>query len=259
MEYTSFKEKPILAGQVALVTGGAVRIGAEICRALNQAGAAVFIHYQKSREAAIRLAKEIEEKGGHADVVKGALDAEPGCCRVLREVYRKSGRLDILVNNAAVFHKDPFQRISEKNLLREFRTNLFAPLWLTREFARVAQRGVVINLLDRRIEGWDVSCIPYVLTKKALAEATRAAALALAPAIRVNAVAPGPVLPPPGHGRAYLRDKAGPIPLKREITPHDVAMAVVFLAGAEAITGQILFVDGGQGLLSDIRWNTREA
>jgi pteridine reductase len=94
--------------------------------------------------------------------------------------------------------------------------------------------------------------VPYLLSKVALAEFTRTAALALAPRIRVNGVAPGAILPPPGKGKAHLRDAAGPVPLRRQVTPHDVAEAVVALVKAEAITGQIVFVDGGQHLLGEM-------
>lgn len=251
MQRSAHGERKELVGHTALVTGGAIRIGAEICRALADAGADLVIHYRRSRKAAVRLAREIVKRGARADFVGGSLDTEVGCCRVIEQAFRKSGGLTILVNNAAVFHKDTMATLSEKILLRDFRTNLFGPLILIREFARLAKQGVIINLLDRRVSGFDVSCVPYVLTKKALADVTRIAALALAPRIRVNAVAPGPVLPPPGKTSAYMREKAGPVPLQCGIAPRDVAEAVVYLAKARTVTGQILFVDGGQGLLGE--------
>jgi pteridine reductase len=160
-----------------------------------------------------------------------------------------AGQLDILINNAAVFHKDGLLATTEAKLLGEFWPNLFAPLLLMRAFARHSGGGKIINLLDRRIAGHDTECVSYVLAKKALAELTALAALELAPRFTVNGVAPGAVLPPPGKGADYLHDQAGPVPLQRIITPQAVAQAVLTLLGNDAITGQILFVDGGQHLL----------
>ena len=236
-----------LNGKTALVTGGAVRIGAAICRALAAEGARVVIHYRSSKEEALALAKEV---GGKA--VQSDLDSEASCERVIS----RAGRLDILVNNAAVFHKDSLKAVTARKLADEFWPNLFAPILLTRAFAARAKKGAVVNLLDRRITSLDGSCVPYVLSKKSLAEFTKVAALELAPRIRVNAVAPGAVLPPPGKGKSYLKDHAGPIPLGRLVKPEEIAAAVVFLVKSESVTGQIVFVDGGQGMLGNWKLET---
>lgn len=238
-----------LEGQVALVTGGAVRIGAAISLALARAGADVVIHCRRSRAAAERLAARIRKSGRRAFVVEGDLCGERACRQILSRTLKLAGDLHILINNAAVFNKHALEKFTERDLVAEFETNFFAPMILMREFAVRVGEGVIVNLLDRRIKGWDATCAPYVFSKKALAEATRMAALRWAPNIRVNAVAPGAVLPPPGRGRHYLRDHAGPIPLRLQVQPENVADAVVYLAQARAVTGQILFVDGGQALL----------
>ncbi|HOW98368.1 MAG TPA: SDR family oxidoreductase [Kiritimatiellia bacterium] len=238
-----------LNGKTALVTGGAVRIGAAIVRALARAGADVVIHGHRSVEPARALRREVEALGRRAFCVRGDLRREAEVRRVVRESREKGGRLDILVNNAAVFHKDTLRSLTARKLREEFDVNLFAPLLLMRAFAEESGRGSIVNLLDRRITSLDRECLPYVLAKKALAEATRIAALDLAPKIRVNAVAPGAILPPPGEGMAYLKDKAGPIPLRRRCAPEDVAEAVLLLLKNDSLTGQIIFVDGGQHLL----------
>lgn len=236
-----------LNGKVALVTGGAVRIGAVICRALAAEGARVVIHYRRSKNEAVALAKEL---GGKA--VQSDLDSESACKRLMA----RAGRPDILVNNAAVFHKDSLKSLTARKLTDEFWPNLFAPVLLTRAFARTVKKGAVINLLDRRIASLDATCVPYVLSKKSLAEFTKIAALELAPGIRVNGVAPGAVLPPPGKGKAYLKDHAGPIPMGRLVKPEEVADAVVFLLKSDSVTGQIVFVDGGQSLLGNLTLDT---
>jgi NAD(P)-dependent dehydrogenase (short-subunit alcohol dehydrogenase family) len=110
--------------------------------------------------------------------------------------------------------------------------------------------GAIINVLDRRISSVAPDCLPYLLTKKALAEFTKSAALELAPEIIVNAVAPGAILPPPGGDEAIARELAGAAPLDHRCTPDDVARAVVSLLEAEGITGQTLFVDSGQHLVA---------
>lgn len=234
-----------LAGSRVLVTGGAVRIGREICRTLAARGAELVIHYHRSAAEALELQGELEGGGGRARTLCADLSAPEAAV----ELMAAAGPLDVLVNNASVFHKDALPEITHDALLNEFAPNLFAPILLTREFARRSNRGVVINLLDQRIAGLDASAIPYVLSKKALAEFTRLAALALAPAVRVNGVAPGAILPPPGKGDEYLADQAGPVPLERQCTAAEVAQAVLGLIENDAVTGQVVFVDGGQHLL----------
>jgi NAD(P)-dependent dehydrogenase (short-subunit alcohol dehydrogenase family) len=237
-----------LEGKTVLVTGGAVRIGRAICLAFARAGARVAIHHRVSGSAARELASEIRASGGTAFAVAGDL-ALPGAAEgILRDAISAAGPVDILVNNAAVFHKDTPESLDAAKLNAEFAVNLFAPLLLMRAFAAQGRPGRIVNLLDRRIAGVDPSCLPYELTKKALAEATRSAALQWAPRIAVNAVAPGAVLPPPGEGPDYIRDRAGFIPAGRPVRPEEVADAVVWLARSDAVTGQILFVDGGQHL-----------
>lgn len=240
-----------LKGRTALVTGGAVRIGKAICEALAAEGCNVIIHCSRSLPAAQSLAGQLEARGVKAWVVKEAIDSEADCRSLMAASLECAGGLDILVNNAAVFHKTRMKAVTEQKLRLEFGINLFAPVLLSRLFAEQVDRGVIVNLLDRRIRANDVECLPYSLSKKGLADFTEEAALALAPGIRVNAVAPGPVLPPPGKGPQYLYDRAGRIPLRTRISPQDIAEAVVMAARCDSMTGQILYVDGGQHLLGN--------
>ena len=231
-----------------MVTGGAVRIGRALCEALAGAGANVVIHYRHSAADAEALCAELRRRGVQAWTLAADLTSEHACTDLVGRAAAVAGRLDILINNAAVFHKDNLLATTEAALFAEFWPNLFAPLLLMRAFARQGGGGKIVNLLDRRIAGHDPSCVPYVLAKKALAELTQLAALELAPRFTVNGVAPGAVLPPPGQGADYLHDRAGPVPLQKQVTPADVAAAVLALLQNDAVTGQILFVDGGQHL-----------
>ncbi len=238
-----------LENKVALVTGGAVRIGRAICEALAASGCRVVIHCRRSgREAGI-LARRLRRAGAQAWVVRADLTAPGACERVMARACRLAGGVDILVNNAAVFHKHTLRTTTPAALRSEWAANLAAPLFLVRAFASRTRRGKIVNLLDRRIVSSRPDAVPYALSKKALAELTRLAARELAPGIAVNGVAPGAVLAAAGSGNA--REKAGPRLLGRRPAPADVAEAVLFLLRADAITGQVIFVDGGRHLLGE--------
>lgn len=244
-----------LRGRKALITGGAVRIGRVISETLAQQGCEVIIHCRSSVRDADRLVDLLRESGAKASVIEADLTTERGCYEVMEKAWSRTGGLDFLINNAAVYDRDPLAKCSEEKLLNEMRINLFAPILLTREFAAKAERGKVINLLDRRIAAHPFGAMAYTLAKKALAEFTQLAAVELAPGITVNGVAPGVVLPPPGMGEAEgeeLCRRVEKAPLKRRPTPLDVAEAVVYLLKADAVTGQILFVDAGQHLMNSV-------
>jgi len=228
----------VLEGKKALVTGGAVRIGRAITKALQAAGADVVVHYQNSGEQA----KTLSPFTVQADLAK------PG---EVASLIERAGPLDILVNNASVFTKDSLAAATPGRVLDEFNINLFAPMELIRCFAAQTRSGAVINLLDRRIRANDSNCLPYSISKKGLEELTKLSALELAPGIRVNAVAPGPILPPPGSSAEGFRERAGNIPLDLLPSPEHVAEAVLYLLKADYCTGQIIYVDGGQHLLGN--------
>ena len=232
------KKWMILKGKRALVTGGAVRIGRAITKALQSAGAEVVVHYRNSKTEAEALSPFT----AHAD-----LQSVDDCSRLIEE----SGQLDILINNASVFIKKPLTDSTPERVRHEFNVNLFAPMELTRAFAAQAKEGAIINLLDRRIRCNDISCVPYSITKKGLEALTRLSALEYSPDIRVNAVAPGPVLPPPESSAEGARELAGNIPLQDIPALDEIAEAVLFLLRAESITGQVIYVDGGQHLLGN--------
>ncbi len=227
-----------LTGKRALVTGGARRIGKAITLALQAAGAEVIVHYRNSAAEAQALSPF---------TVQADLESMEECARLIEE----AGRHDILINNASIFTKDTLAQGTPERVQREFNVNLFAPMELTRRFAAQAGQGAIVNLLDRRIRANDPTCLPYSISKKGLEELTKLAALELAPGIRVNAVAPGPILPPPGNSGENFRELAGTIPLDLLPTPGNIAEAVLFLLKADYCTGQVIFVDGGQHLLGN--------
>jgi NAD(P)-dependent dehydrogenase (short-subunit alcohol dehydrogenase family) len=253
-----------LKGHTALVTGGAVRIGEAICLALAARKCNVVIHYDHSEAEAEALAASITRGGVKAFCVHGHFgDGDAGA--ILDRAWESAGKVDMLVNSAAVFRKSPLVGTTDEDVRSQLDINMLAPLLLSKRFAErlgsekgknsgrkakaVEPAGRIVNVLDRRVSGVEAGCIPYLLSKKAMAEFTRSAALEWAPAITVNGVAPGAVLPPPGEGEDYLREAAGEIPLKTTLEPSDVADAVVYALSSNWMTGQILYVDGGQHLL----------
>jgi pteridine reductase len=244
-----------LKGKRALVTGGAVRIGRAICETLAARVCVVVVHYRTSGHEAKGLVDSLRAAGAEAFAVQAVLDSEAACARLVEESVELTGGLDILVNNAAVFHRDSLLDTTEATLRLEMQTNAFAPIFLTRAFAHLlparapsSPQGKVVNLLDRRVVGLERGALPYILSKKMLADFTELAALELAPGMTVNAVAPGPVLPPPDEGPERTRELAGSTPLGVPLTPKAVADAVVYLLEADAVTGQTICVDGGQHL-----------
>jgi len=244
------------------VTGGAHRIGREIALALGRAGADVVVHFRASREAAEEVCGELAKLGVGAAAV-GADLAEPDEAEGLVDRARAAvGGLDLLVNSASIFPIGGLDAVEWSDLDRNLRVNAWAPFVLARQLAERVRgspqeaeapvdglaRASVVNLLDTRIRGGDPDHAAYHLSKVVLAELTRMSALELAPFVRVNAVAPGPALPPEGRDDAYLRGRIAALPLGRLIPPSAIAEAVLYLLSAESVTGQILFVDGGSHL-----------
>lgn len=242
-------------GRVVLVTGGAVRIGRAIVLALARAGADVVIHVRNSKREGEGLCGELRDLGRRGWLVTGSLDTPEAVAGVFRDAWSAAGRLDGLVNNAAIFARRPLVACEATDFDWFWRVNALAPMLLTRLLAdrRAAMSDAggiepaagVVNLLDQRIASSPGGCLPYLVSKQALAAFTVSAAHELAPRVTVNGVAPGAVLAPVGPG---TREPAGTAPLGRHATPEQVAAAVVFLLASPAITGQILFVDGGQHL-----------
>ncbi len=240
-----------LHGRVVLITGGAKRLGAATVRALHAAGASIVVHYHQSREAAERLVAELNaQRAGSAHAVGANLldtDALPGLVSAALERY---GRLDVLVNNASSFYPTPVGEITAAQFDDLIGTNLRAPLFLAQAAAPAlrATQGLVINMADihgqRPLKDYPV----YSAAKAALVMLTRSLARELGPEVRVNAIAPGPVLwPEQPLDDALKAEIVGKTALKRSGSPDDIARTALFLAtSAPFITGQVIAVDGGR-------------
>jgi NAD(P)-dependent dehydrogenase (short-subunit alcohol dehydrogenase family) len=243
--------------RAALITGAGRRIGAAIARALAQAGYAVVLHAHRSRAEAEKLAGEIVAAGGRASVVLADL-AEPAAVRGLIPAAAAFAPLTLLVNNASQFDEDDIATLERARFERTFAVNLTAPVFLAQAFAAQAPDGAdaaIVNIVDQRVLKPTPRFFSYTLSKTALASATVTLAQALAPHVRVNAVAPGPTLPSPRQTAEQFARQAAAVPLKRGPTPEDIAAAVVYLAGAHSVTGTVIAVDGGQHLA----WRTADS
>jgi len=244
-----------LRGRLALVTGAGRRLGRATALALARAGAGVVLHHRTAVAETEALAAEIASSGGRAWPLRADL-TDPAQAGVLLAcaAAMAGGEIDLLVNNAAIWPEDTLDTLEADAFAETMQINAFIPLALGRDFAaRWRGRGTcpspcIIHLLDSRIVDTDPTHAGYHLSKKALEALLVLQALEYAPAIRVNAVAPGLVLPPPDMSDAAQQRLAAHAPLARIGTAVDVAEAVVFLALSDFITGQILFVDGGRHL-----------
>lgn len=233
----------------ALVTGGGIRVGRAIALGLAEAGYRVAIHYHRDREGAERTA-EAAARGGREAVALAADLTRPEAAEALvRQAADALGGLDLLVNSAAIFPRARPEEVTVDHWDRVFRLNARAVFLCSREAAgRMRAGGSIVNIADvAAFEGWPAHA-PYAATKAAVVSLTRSLALAWAPDLRVNAVAPGPVLLPEGTDGEERRRAAASTALGRIGRAEDVAQAVLYLDGAEFVTGEVLRVDGGEHL-----------
>lgn len=241
-----------LSGRVALVTGGARRVGAAIVRELHAREMRVLIHYRRSGEAALALLTELEARRPGAAAVVGADLADPAAPKALvSAAAERFGRLDLLVNNASVFRPTPLAEMTHERWRETLTADLEAPVFLIRAAAPLLAEhsGCVVNVTDAGLVSPPGRYAAYVAAKAGLAALTAALARELAPAVRINAVAPGAILwPEPEPPEEVRRKILERIPLRRLGDPVDVAHAVAYLAGEPYLTGVTLPVDGGQGL-----------
>lgn len=245
-------ERGFLAGSAALVTGGARRIGRTLCLALAREGATVVVHFGTSEGAAADTVLELEAFGGKAFKLPGDLADPDVAAELPARAAALAGRpLDILVNNASVFSQgSPADTTPEQWDLNQA-VNLRAPWLLSRAFVEgmpVSGTGNIINLNDFRAVKPGADHFAYTISKAGLHGLTRSLALALAPAVRVNELALGAVLPPEVAPGDYIHTLKEQIPTKRFPSLDEVSHAMLFLLGNNGVTGQTIFVDGGRHL-----------
>jgi pteridine reductase len=238
-----------LQGKVALVTGAGRRIGRAIAIALAEEGLNVVAHNHEERNTDIRaVCEEVVACGAKSWSIAADLEKPEEYETLIARALKIAGSLDILVNNASLFLPNTLMDVGFRDVTRHMHVNAWAPFVLSREFARLSGNGKIINLLDTRIRGYDPGHVAYILSKHMLSVLTKMCALEFAPEITVNGVAPGLILPPAGKDESYLDKLSQAIPLKRHGSEEDIAEAVLYLLRNDFVTGQIIYVDGGQHL-----------
>lgn len=234
---------------LALVTGGARRIGRTLSLALAEAGYDIAVHYRTSKPEAEEAVADVVLKGRRAQAFQADLAVEGKATALMERVVEAMGPVSLLVNNASVFREDSIQSMTRESWDAHMETNLRSPLALAQAFAMQAPEGsLIVNLLDQRVWKPNPQFFTYALSKAALWAATRTLAQALAPRIRVNAVGPGPTLPSIHQAPEDFAAEAANTPLGRRATPEEIARAVLYLVDAPSVTGQMIAVDGGQHL-----------
>jgi NAD(P)-dependent dehydrogenase (short-subunit alcohol dehydrogenase family) len=246
----------------ALVTGGGVRLGREICLAFAQAGWNVACHYNHSQSAALSVCDEVRAMGVDALAVQGALDDEMSCRQIFDAVVATTKHhLRCIVNNASLFVPDTGDKFDEAQAMAQLKVNLMAPMhfgkWLTelhREPSLSANqtrqaKPSLVHVLDQKVFNLNPDYFSYTLSKLALERAVSLQAQSLAPTVRVNAVSPG-LMYLSGPQSQENFDRAAQVNLLQQaINPADVARSVVFLAESASTTGTTLRVDNGQHLI----------
>ena len=240
----------VLKGRVALVTGGSQRIGRAIALALAQRYAHVAISYHTNRAAAQVAVAQLRRAGVQADAVRADLTHAADIRRLTARVQRRFGRLDVLINNAAIFERTPFATLTERAWDRHLDTNLkgaFLCALAAGRLMRARGGGKIINLADWAGERPYRDYLPYCVSKAGVIALTKALAKELAPSVQVVAIAPGPIVPPPGMPAAERRRAVSRVPLARWGSPQDIANAVLFaIEGTDFMTGSTIFIDGGR-------------
>ena len=235
--------------RTAIITGGAKLLGAAMAVALANEGWDIALHYNTSSEEAASLSKRIEALGKSCKRFQADFNRMKDVRALLPSVLAEMQDVDVLINSVSIFGRARMVETTEDIFDSHFQVNLKAPFFLSQAFAAHCGKGHIINLLDTRIAKNTVQYFAYGLTKKALLAFTEMAAVELGPSIRVNAVAPGLILPSAGTNSGTFENMGKKIPAHATGHPDDIVSAVLFLLKSRFITGECIFVDGGEKLL----------
>lgn len=244
-------EQPSPQTSAVLVTGAARRLGRAIAADLAAAGWPVIIHYNGSKDAASQLKTTIEGGGGRAEIVQADLSQAEEAEQLIERAENLLGPIGVLVNNASVFEWDDLSTATATSFAHHMDIHLKTPLILCQHFANRLPRnagGAIVNVIDARVLKPTPRHLTYTLSKSGLWNLTQALAEEFAPRIRVNAIGPGPILPPAGQTEEEFRARCAYLPLQRPASLREACDTVRFLLSQRAITGQMIALDGGEHL-----------
>ena len=234
----------------ALITGGSDRIGKAVAIHLAKEGYHLVLHYNSAKEKAENLQMHIESTYKvKVELLQNNFLKENDFDRIFEDFKRKSITIEVLVNCASDFIPSSFNERGSELFDKEMTINLKIPYLLTKAYARVFGKGNIINFVDTKVAKNKTVHLDYILSKKLLKDFTKISAVELAPNIRVNAIAPGLILPPEGKDESYLLNLAKDIPLKTIGNLDEILKAFQFILDSYFFTGQILYIDGGEHLV----------
>tara|TARA_B100002052_G_C15808715_1_gene564808 strand:- start:237 stop:992 length:756 start_codon:yes stop_codon:yes gene_type:complete len=233
-----------------VITGGATRIGAAIAKSLASYDVDICIHYNKSKKLAQKLKKDLEVTGSNVFLIKADLNNEKQTQKILKLASKKMKGLDCLINNASIFENDNLLNFTKKSFDKHFNVNLKAPAILTQSFQKIIKKseGIIVNIIDQRVEKLTPYFFSYTLSKANLKTLTTISAIKLAPNIRVNAISPGPTLKNKRQSERHFKKQWKSVLLKKKVTLYNICEGVKFLINNDSITGQTINVDSGQRL-----------
>ena len=235
----------------AIITGAAKRIGARITKALGNEGWFVYLHYNSSSREAKKVLHEIKSNGGNGQLIKMDL-SHPDCGeQIINQIDCTGPPVELLINNAAKFEYDDISNVNSVSMDQHFFANVRAPMLLSKAFFELitkGQQGCVINILDNKIFALNPDYLSYTISKAALQCATETLAMAMAPHVRVNGIAPGITLESGGQGDISFQKGQKMSPIGKVSSVEDIIKAVFFIVNTTSINGHIITIDGGQKL-----------
>ncbi len=233
-----------------IITGGATRIGAAIAKSLVGFNTKIAIHFNKSKNSALKLTKELEALGADVYLLKADLNNFKQANNLIKNAFKKMKGLDCLINNASIFENDNLENFSDKSFIKHININLKAPAILTQNFKKVikSKEGCIINIIDQRVEKLTPFFFSYTLSKSSLATLTKTSAMKLAPNIRVNGISPGPTLKNIRQSDRHFKKQWRSILLKKKVDLDSICNGIKFLIENKNITGEIINIDSGQRL-----------
>lgn len=237
----------------ALITGGAKRIGREIALCLAEQGYDIALHYNASQEEAEELREEITALNVKCEIFQADISDMQQCDQLMDKVIKRFPDLSLLVNNASIFDRMRFEDTSEEFLDQNFAVHFKAPFFLSQKFSIFlgsTRKGNVINVTDSNTRRNSVEFFGYMLSKKSLNDLTKQLARILAPNVRVNAIAPGTILPSIEMTEQQISEKVNKLPLQDIASPQDISNTIMQILENSAITGHIFYLDGGEHLVN---------
>jgi pteridine reductase len=246
-------------GRTALITGASKRLGRAMSEHLAGLGWNIIIHFNSSEEDALKLEATLRSKYPIQDFfhIQADLSVIHEVETLIPKIASEFGKVDLLINNASVFMPSSISETSSEMLDKHFNIHLKTPFLLIRDFKDYFNNGTVVNIVDTRITSNDSGYAAYSLSKQSLWDLTRMAAFEFSPGIRINAIAPGLILPPEGKDSDYLEEMAQKIPMKRPGSIEIILKCLDFILDNEYLTGQLIFADGGENL-GNIKQNGKD-